>query len=361
MATYQKRRGGRWRWEINLVGYPRTSGTCPSKACAVNCAREAETELKAGRTLRGRVTLAEAIDRYSEQYLPKIPDSARLYARHLAYWRAELGVFALGAINPQAIAACKMRLAARTSTKHARPISPATVNRYLITLSSLYSWAVSAEVGLADHNPVSRVEKLKEPKTRVRYLSRPVDEIGSEFERLLGACSKSGSKVLFDVVVLLLTTGCRVREIMTMSRPNIRLVDSGFLIPAEIAKTEEPRWVPLTGMGLEVVQRRLEVPRIDSPYLFLGHKGRPATFPRTAWLTALKAAGIRDLRPHDLRHTYASYLAMEGHSLPEIMMALGHKSMDATMRYAHLAKGHQNRVSEGVNQRMSAWVGEFKK
>jgi integrase len=355
MATFQRRKN-RWRWEINLTGLPRTSGTCPTKACAVSCAREAEVELKAGRAIRGRVTLAEAINRFTALYLPRIPDSAPLYRRHLVFWRAELGRRALAAITPPMISACKLKLAAMTS-RYGRPLAPATVNRYLITLSSLFSWAASAEVGLVERNPVMNVEKLREPPERVRFLSRPVDETGSEFERLIAACRASRSRCLLDVVILLLTTGCRENEIMSLRRQDIRLNEGGFLVRTEIAKTEEPRWVPLSGMGLEVVKRRLSVPRIDSPYLFPGHNGRAATFPRSAWLKALTTAAIEDLRPHDLRHTYASYLAMEGHSLPEIMAALGHKSMDATMRYAHLAQGHKNRVSEGVNRTMAAWAG----
>jgi integrase len=174
-------------------------------------------------------------------------------------------------------------------------------------------------------------------------------------ERLLDACSKSASFHLFDVVALLLTTGCRESEIMGLRRQDIRLAEEGFVISAEQAKTERPRFVPLAGLGLDVVRRRLAVPRIDSPFLFPGRQGKAAWFPRKAWLTALRQSGIQDLRPHDLRHTFGSYLAMLGKSLPEIMEALGHKTAEAAMRYVHLADGHKTRVSVEVNEQITAW------
>jgi integrase len=356
MATIRKRKypsGTRWQW-ILPPSLGRKSGSCPTRKCAEDCAKRAEAEIRTGKGPE-RATLAEAIERYEALYLPSIPDSAELYRRHLRFWRAELGEKALVEIDASLVSGGKLKLAGAI-TRYGRPIAPATVNRYLITLSSLFSWAISPEIKLVARNPVADVEKLKEPPKRVRYLSRPVDEAGSELVRLLDACSRSSSRILFDVVALLLTTGCRAGEIMGLSRRDIRLEERGFVITAERAKTEKPRFVPLSGLGLEVVRRRVEVPRIDSAYLFPNRRGKPSCFPRKAWVSALAEAGIKDMRPHDLRHTFASYLAMEGHSLPEIMAALGHKTTEAMMRYAHLADAHQSQVSEGINRKITEWT-----
>jgi integrase len=354
MPTVRKRQNGRWEWRVKVGGQVRSSGHCPTKKCASECARNAEEEIRQGGGPQAQITLAEAIDRYTERYLPTIPDSAPLYGRHLRWWREELGKHLLEAITPQMLSARKLKLQA-TISRFGRPMTSATVNRYFITLSSFFSWALRPEVGLAKRNPVSEVERLKEPAKRVRWLTRPIDEPSSELERLLEACRKSVSPHLFDVVALLLTTGCRESEIMGLRRQDIRLSEEGFVISAERAKTERPRFVPLAGLGLDVVRRRLDAPRRDSPYLFAGRQGKAAWFPRKAWVTALREAGIQDLRPHDLRHTFGSYLAMLGKSLPEIMDALGHKTAEAAMRYVHLADGHKTRVSAEVNEQISAW------
>ena len=69
-----------------------------------------------------------------------------------------------------------------------------------------------------------------------------------------------------------------------------------------------------------------------------------------AWEYAVKRAGIADFRFHDLRHTCASYLAMNGASLLEIAEVLGHKTLTMVKRYAHLTEAHTRSVVERMNQ-----------
>ena len=399
MASFRLRLGPggerRWNWRVRLRGYPEQSGTCPTKECAKACASQAELRLKGGYTST-RTTLAEVIDRYLEEYLPQIPDSASLYRRHLAWWREELGHHFVSAITPQMVSAKKAELAARPSKSGAvkgsrgagggagvpggapsreepterQLVRPATVNRYLVSLSSVFTWAMEPEIGLVERNVVRDVARLKEPPGRVRWLSRPVDEENSELERLLKACLASDSAYLFDVVVLLLSTGCRENEVVRLCRRDIRLAEGGFTIPAKAAKNEEPRFVALSGLGLEVVSRRLrDTAGSEDAYLFprlMPGRGKkrddeipdePATFPWTAWRTVLQRAGLKDLRPHDLRHTHGSYLGMMGKTLPEIMRALGHKTPAVALRYIHLSDAHHRKVNAEVNSEIVGWVG----
>ncbi len=200
-------------------------------------------------------------------------------------------------------------------------------------------------MGLADRHPVREVFRLKEPAGRVRWLSRPVDEESSELERLLAACRNSKSAILFDLVMLLLSTGCRLNEILRIRRQDVRLEEGGFTIPAPSAKNEEARFVPLEGHGLEIVKTRLAKLRPGNDHLFPGAGDKPAWLPKHAWTNVRREAGIRNLRLHDLRHTHGSYLAMMGKTLPEIMQALGHKSAAVALRYTHLADAHKRRVS----------------
>jgi integrase len=71
---------------------------------------------------------------------------------------------------------------------------------------------------------------------------------------------------------------------------------------------------------------------------------------RYAWYQALKQAGIADFRFHDLRHSTASYLAMNGASLVEIAEVLGHKTLSMVQRYAHLSEGHTRSVLDRMTR-----------
>ena len=73
---------------------------------------------------------------------------------------------------------------------------------------------------------------------------------------------------------------------------------------------------------------------------------------REAWDYAVERAGLVDFRFHDLRHSAASYLAMNGASLMEISEILGHKTLAMVRRYAHLSEAH----TAGVVARMNAAI-----
>jgi integrase len=72
---------------------------------------------------------------------------------------------------------------------------------------------------------------------------------------------------------------------------------------------------------------------------------------RKAWENARNAAGLKDFRFHDLRHSTASYLAMNGASLVEIAEVLGHRTLQMVRRYAHLSESHVKDVVGRMNTR----------
>lgn len=69
-------------------------------------------------------------------------------------------------------------------------------------------------------------------------------------------------------------------------------------------------------------------------------------------VTPLKRADIKDFRFHDLRHSAASYLAMNGASLAEIAEILGHKTLSMVKRYSHLSEAHTSEVVARMNQKI---------
>jgi len=73
---------------------------------------------------------------------------------------------------------------------------------------------------------------------------------------------------------------------------------------------------------------------------------------RAHWLAVIKEAKITDFRFHDLRHSAASYLAMNGATLIEISAILGHKTLQMVKRYSHLTEQHTAKVVEKMNKQI---------
>ena len=93
---------------------------------------------------------------------------------------------------------------------------------------------------------------------------------------------------------------------------------------------------------MELIKELASVRRIDTDLVFPFKGGGQGV--RPPWEAALKQAEIEDFRFHDLRHTAASYLAMNGATLAEIAEILGHKTLQVVKRYAHLTEQHTSKV-----------------
>ncbi len=94
----------------------------------------------------------------------------------------------------------------------------------------------------------------------------------------------------------------------------------------------------------------------DSPYIFYKRNGKPFINVRKSFDKLLKACKIEEFRFHDLRHTYASQLAMSGIDLNTIRELLGHKSEKMTLRYAHLSPDHKRRAVDSLNRLGTNWA-----
>ena len=89
-----------------------------------------------------------------------------------------------------------------------------------------------------------------------------------------------------------------------------------------------------------------------SPYVFCDKDGKPYYRFEKAFANALRKAEIRDFRFHDLRHTFASNLVMEGIDLATVRELLGHKSIEMTLRYSHLSPDHRSRAVKVMDSLM---------
>ena len=78
----------------------------------------------------------------------------------------------------------------------------------------------------------------------------------------------------------------------------------------------------------------------------LSGTGKPYQDVKRSFNTALRRAGIKDFRFHDLRHTFASHLVMAGVDITTVKELLGHKTLTMTLRYSHLSPSHKVKAVE---------------
>jgi integrase len=201
------------------------------------------------------------------------------------------------------------------------------------------------EWGWTSSNPVNNVHKPRLRNERIRFL---MDE---ERSRLLECCRTSENPNLYPVVLIALSTGARYGEII-----NLRWTDIDFdRAQAMLMETKNgDRRRLFLSKPILVELRRLKQSSSEAAVLVFPSQRKPnkPIELRKAWLNALKAANVEQFRFHDLRHTAASYLAMNGATLAELSEILGHRTFSMVKRYAHLSDSHTRQVVYKMNAKL---------
>lgn len=214
---------------------------------------------------------------------------------------------------------------------------PYQANRTLGVLSKMMNLAEAWDLRPDRSNPCYHVRKYKEGK-RERFLTE------EELTRLGRSLDEEEAVAPAAVTAyrLLLYTGARLSEIQTLKWEHIR----GNRIHLPDSKTGA-KTIPLNGPALEVLANAKRVE--GNPYVVVGTKeGSCLQDLQKPWRRVRKAAGLEDVRIHDLRHTFASEAVMGGESLPMVGKILGHTQAQTTARYAHLADDPLQSVSDRV-------------
>lgn len=337
----------KYRVKIRLKGYKPTTATFSRRTDAKHWVTQTEAAMRQGRYFQAAEgagkTLSEAIDRYLRDILPGLKDS-RHRETHLNWWKSEIGEKELKHVNAALLSECRDKLKSTPFKfgKQEKLRSEATVNRYIAALSPVLA-AASNEWGWMQDNPCQKIRRGAESKGRTRFLS------DSERKALLDACDKATDTPELKIIVLLaLTTGGRRGEISGLRWQDVDLKRQRVIFVEP--KNGETRAAPLVGPALDAMKEWAKVRPLDTTaYVFPGRtdktKDKPLDFERP-WQTALKRANIQDFRFHDLRHTAASYLAMNGAGLRELADILGHKTLAMVQRYSHLTQDHKAAVVE---------------
>jgi integrase len=212
------------------------------------------------------------------------------------------------------------------------PVKPATVNRELGVLKNMFTKA--EQWGLIPDSTLKTVHKLKMSQAnnrRIRFMSI------AESRLLVKSCNRG----LRELVVFALNTGCRRSEIFSLTWEHVDL-KHGF-VRIDASKNGESRDVPINAALAEMLKGIVR--HIGSPYVFINpDTGTRYQDVKRSFATARRKAAIMDFHFHDLRHTFASHLVMNGVDLTTVSRLLGHKSLTMTLRYAHLAPDHLKRA-----------------
>ena len=328
--------------EVRLKGYPSQRASFRTRTLAKKWIQDTESSIRDGRHFHvaeaKKHTVKDLIERFVTQWLPQFPQRVLRQAAYLEWWKKRLGHLLLSKLTPTVIAEARDALLMETTARQALR-NPSTVNRYLAAFSRALTIAMK-EWGWLDDSPMRKVSKPSEGKGRNRLLSI------EEKDRLLHACKLSPNPHLFSVVSLALLTGMRFGEIVGLRWEDIDYANK--IITLEKTKNGERRMLPLTDAVREIFAlcRKTDIASglIFKPTSPTNRSG--VVDIRNAFLKALKAAQISELRFHDLRHAAASYLAMNGATQGELMAILGHKTPTMTRRYAHYSQKHIANVME---------------
>ena len=240
-----------------------------------------------------------------------------------------------------------------------------TINRDIASIKAVFNRAVDFEV--LEKSPIAKVKKAHEDSSpRVRYLS--------DFERssLLRALSEREERrcqerdnanqwrkernyplypdfrklhftdYLVPMVIVSLHTGMRRGEVFTLEWDCVDFDAETITIVAEAAKSKKTRHVPINRTCLKALKRWRSQCNKRQKLVFASATGTRFDNVKKSWKALLVSAEITRFRWHDMRHDFASRLAMAGADLNAIRELLGHCDYEMTLRYAHLAPKHKH-------------------
>ncbi|WP_045214450.1 site-specific integrase [Desulfonatronovibrio magnus] len=217
---------------------------------------------------------------------------------------------------------------------------PGSVNRIMALVKHIFNLAERWEV--IDRAPTKNVSKLADNGAKERFLS--VDEL----ERLLEEIKNCKSSVVPDVIEFLILTGARKKEATHLPWSEIDMQECIWTLPPERNKAKCRKIIPLSQGAMDILKRRTGN---GSDYVFaLPDTGKPIKHFHHTWDRLRRNAGVPDVRIHDLRHSYASFLVNSGRSLYEVQKLLGHADISTTQKYAHLTKDTLQEATEIVSK-----------
>ena len=270
--------------------------------------------------LRSIPTLAELV---RDRYLPHV----KSYKRS---WRTDetmLRIHILPVVGSQYVDQIRAEpIAALVEKMREKKYSTGTTNRAVIVLRHIFNLARKWRVPGVTENPTAGIN-LAPDVNRERFLSL------EEAQRLIVSIEQDENSVAANAIMLLLLTGARRNEITYAKWEHVDLDKRTLLVP--LSKSGKPRSIALNGAAVELL-RAIQTTSSNTYVFPSPTTGRPSPSLYFPWQRIRVRAGLPDLRLHDLRHSFASFLVNRGVSLYVVQGLLGHGNTRYTQRYAHL-------------------------
>jgi integrase len=353
MASIYKRKNKKgkhisWKAVIRIKGYPSVCQSFERKEEAEDWANRNEREIKRGQFNFAQhnkfYTLEELIERFINDGKLEHHKSSKDTIRHFQYWKNILGKYALVHITTELIGKERQKLINTLISKGSKVSkrSPATINRYMSSLSTVLTYA--KKIKWIAENPCFAFTKLKESDGRDRILL--IDEV----QRLLSVCKESINQYLYCVVLISITTGARKSEILNLNWSDIDFENKiAFL---RITKNNKPRTIPLIDEVIEDLQKLYQNRNINKSLVFASKTAFGKIDIKKSWHKALQAADIKNYVFHSNRHLFATLVAKQGASSLELQTATGHSSLSMLQRYTHLQANITRKYSENISNQI---------
>lgn len=271
---------------------------------------------------RAILTLTELVQQH---YLPHAQRTKRSWKTDEIMLRVHilpaLGTKPVDTITAEQIAALSQRMTAKG-------YAAGTTNRIVILLRYIFNLARRWKILGVTDNPTADLT-LAPTQHRERFLT------AEEVQALRNALREDENQIAAQAIWLLLLTGARRNEITHAKWEYIDWQRKTLLVP--LSKSGKPRLISLNPPALALLKTIAPVP--GNPFIFPSPiTGEPSPSLHYPWVRIRDRAGLKDMRLHDLRHSFASFLVNNGQSLYVVQQLLGHTQVRTTQRYAHLAQ-----------------------
>lgn len=335
----------RYRVRYQLSGKPKVLTLGDARVLTLDEARDAAREVL--RKVHHQIdpkyaepipTTMSVEDFFLSQYLPFVKSYKRSWGTDESLIRNHI-VPRLGRCSMAFLT--QGEIAQAISDMRDKAYSPSTCNRVLVMLRYGFRLALRWRVDGVSRNPAADLIPLAADNRIERYLTP--EQSNALFDNL----RRSPNALLPYIVAFLLLTGARKREVLDARWGDVDFDQCLWRIPK--TKSGRIRHVPLSTEALRLLQQlRSDVPS-DSEFLFPNAAtGKPFNSIFASWDTARQRTGLPELRIHDLRHSFASFLVNAGRSLYEVQQLLGHADIRTTSRYAHLSRDRLKEAVESI-------------